>query len=81
MVASNSFKDDFDHQAAAGANSYIFAIAEVLQQDLELITARTWVGVERCSFVEDHILDFNLVVDRHLERCFVYFDWVEARQM
>ena len=73
MNASNSFEDDFDHQATARANGYIFAIAEVLQQNLELIATRTWVSVEGCSFMEDHILDFDLVVDRHLERCFVDF--------
>ena len=60
------FEDHSDLQAAAGADSNLLPIAQITEGDLELVTTGTWVGIECCGSIIGHILDFDLIVERHL---------------
>lgn len=44
--ATYRIEDDLNHQTAAGANSDIFAVAQVADTDFEPVAAGTWVVVD-----------------------------------
>ena len=60
------FEDHSDLQAAAGADSNLLPIAKITEGDLELVATGTWIRIECCSSIVGHILDLNLIVERHL---------------
>lgn len=57
-------KYNSDHEAAAGADGNVLLVAKVVQGDLELIAAWARVEVGLLGFVEGHVLDLDLIVDR-----------------
>lgn len=56
-------EDDPDHQTATGADGDILLVAQVLEQDLELVAARARVVVHLLGCVEGHVLDLDLVIN------------------
>lgn len=64
-VLAYHFEYHLDLQAATGANGDFLSVAQVLEEDLELIATRTWVGVKAGCWMVGHVLDLDLVVERH----------------
>jgi hypothetical protein len=62
-----SIKYDLNHQTAAWADSNIFAIAQIVDRDLETISTRTRVVVDLEGGIVGHVFDLDLVVIRHLD--------------
>ena len=60
------FEDDSDLQAAAGADSNLLPIAKITKGDLELVATGTWIRIKCRSSIVGHILNFDLIVERHL---------------
>ena len=63
---THSIKYDLNHQTAAWTDSNIFAIAQIIDGDLEPISTRTRVVVDLEGGVVSHVFDLDLVVVRHL---------------
>ena len=61
---SNKIKNDSNHQTAAGAHGNVLLVTQVVEGDLKAIAARTRIVVDLESFVEGHVFDLDLVVDR-----------------
>lgn len=58
-------EDYFDLQATAWADCNIFSFTQISKRYLESVTTRAWIVVESCGLVVGHILDFDLIVERH----------------
>lgn len=56
-------KDDPDHEAAAGTDSNVLLIAQIVEGDLELVATWARVRVELLGLVKSHVLDLDLIVD------------------
>lgn len=59
------FEYDLDHQAAARTDRNLFPIAEVIEGNLELVAAWAGVSIEGSRLMIGHILDLDLIVERH----------------
>jgi hypothetical protein len=55
-----------DHEAAAGANSNVLLVPQIVEHDLESVAAGARVVVHLERFVEGHIFDLDLIVDGKL---------------
>lgn len=68
---TNRFEDDLDHQAAARADRDLLALVQIVNSDLESVAARARIMVDLEGGIEGHVLDFYLIVDRHVERLLI----------
>lgn len=57
-------EDNFNHQTAARANSYFFAVSKVINCDLEAVATWAWIVINLNVRVKGHIFDLDFIVDR-----------------
>lgn len=61
-------EDHTDHQAATGTHGDFFAVAQIVDCDLEAVATWARICVDLDIWIEGHILDLDLVID---VECFV----------